>query len=266
MISMSLNNLTDIPQDLEILAKAGLNPSFYEILWGNYCHLDPDVLARLLEPLGRPLSLHIMWSRFMDLSLDELKTYALRLRGHIQALRPVRVSDHVGCFTVGTCILVVPIDPDYRRVDEICRKVELYQECIQMPLHLENFGSATDAGRGQTEFLAAVLQKTGCKLLFDVSNAVLAAKNGADPLDEVLSLAPYFNDLHVGGYSPSKYGDRLHDTHAADLSADTLAAMTRVGALGAVQSVVYEREYNRSVEAMVGDLTRLQASLAGAKK
>jgi len=97
VITLSVGALAELGESTAALTAAGFAARVpaIEILWDNYCSLDPVRLADDLATVADRVMLHVMWSRYLDLDSAELDDYLARLRRHVDALRPLAVSDHL---------------------------------------------------------------------------------------------------------------------------------------------------------------------------
>ena len=68
-------------------------------------------------------------------------------------------------------------------------------------------------GKGQAECLSRISAKTGCGILFDVSNAQVAELNGGDRWADWQELAHGATHFHVAGFAPSARFGGFHDSH-----------------------------------------------------
>ncbi len=260
---MSVNNLSEFGLAKAVLAEAGLSRlDCVEILWDNYCHLDPGALAAMVARFSDRVSMHVMWSQFLERDAESWKAYLAQLRAHVRVLRPIAVSDHLCRFRSEALRLLIPQEHDYRALDHVCERVSEYQEALQQPLALENFASTEIHATRQIEFLDAVSARTGCGILFDVSNAVVGELNGLGPVDLWLQwLAGRTIQLHVGSYAFNEGSGLYHDTHNSDVSTETTRRLTEAMQVMRVTSVCYERDYQKTVASMAGDLRSIHAAV-----
>lgn len=266
-VTLSINNLTDFDLYAEALARAGRRGRvpFVEILWDNYLHLSPKQLAETLEPVADRVALHIMWSGFVHSDEERLERVLERLAEHVDVLQPLYVSDHLTRTIRHGRYLTPPEDLDYERDrDRTCERVLRYQERIGCPLLLENQASEGPEGRGQADFATEIVRRTGCGLLFDVSNAIVAESNDGDPFSAWLpALAQGPVRAHVGGYRPDEEDGHLRDSHGDPLSPATMHAVQMLSASGGLRSICLERESNKTVDAIAEELLRLDAATHG---
>lgn len=123
----------------------------------------------------------------------------------------------------------------------MCRHVEQAQETLGRAMLLENpsgylrFRHSTIA---EPEFLAAIVRRTGCRLLCDVNNIhVTSANLGLDPIAYLETLpADAIEEFHLAGHSVNDADgvQILIDDHGARVSPEVWAlygrALARIGA------------------------------------
>jgi uncharacterized protein (UPF0276 family) len=99
----------------------------------------------------------------------------------------------------------------------VCRNIETAQDILERPLVIENastYVTFSDDRLTESEFLAAMCQRTGCDLLLDVNNIHVSATNhDFDPLGYIEALpADRVRQMHLAGHTPGREG-LLIDTH-----------------------------------------------------
>ena len=157
---------------------------------GGEGRLDPDHLARLkelcdwIEPAS--FSEHLAWSSHESAFLNDLLPLP-----YTEATL-ARVADHI---------------------DEL-------QEAIGRRMLLENPSSYlafAESTMSETDFLRAVVERTGCGLLLDVNNVFVSATNLAtSPLDYISDFpVDAVGEIHLGGH------DEDEDDHGAPLLIDS---------------------------------------------
>ncbi len=267
MLTLSVNNVTHLP-----IYESGFNLSnldkklpFVEILWDNYCHLSPEKIKKYLSPFSENIAIHIMWSRFLERDESELKPFLQHLKFHVDEIQPIYVSDHLCQFQQGGIHLKNAMEIDYINIDDVCRRIDFYQEYLEMQVLFENYASITPTGYKQIDFFDEILTRTGCGILFDISNARVAADNGFITLKDWLELLNRVAELHchVGSYWYNPEFECYQDSHADDLSTDTLKDVKTVLSHLQVESICYEREYRHSGEAIAHELNLLKNIIFG---
>ena len=153
-----------------------------------------------------------------------------RIRDLISLVDPILVSGHLAWSTHQGEYLndLLPLPYDDESLSLLARHVDEVQEGLGRAYLVENpssyfgFGAST---MNEVEFLSALVRRTGCRLLCDVSNVYVSANNmGFDPyayLDELPADA--VAELHLGGFTPEDEdgtpgGVLLVDTHATQIA------------------------------------------------
>jgi uncharacterized protein (UPF0276 family) len=128
-----------------------------------------------------PLSLHAV-----GLSLGSAagvdRAHIDRLRRLVRRLEPGLVSDHLSWSIAGGHYLpdLLPLPYTEEALGIVCRNVEQVQEGLARKILLENpstYLRFAASAIPECEFLAAVAQRTGCGVLFDVNNVYVSARN-----------------------------------------------------------------------------------------
>ena len=263
-LTLSVPALGTFGETRAVLAECGLGARLetVEILWDNYCSLDPVRLRDDLAVLADEVMIHTMWSRFLEIDDDAFAAFARHLREHVQVLRPTAVSDHLCRFMFGGLFVAAGQEIAYDRIDHAADRVARYQDAIGQRLLVENTASIEHPVQRQLAYLDELMRRTGCGVLFDVSNAVAGELNGCGDVTEWLPLvAGHDLRCHVGSYSRDEEIDCYVDSHDSDVSAATTRALPLVLAAANVASVTYERDFNRSVGAIARDVDQIRALL-----
>ena len=164
----------------------------------------------------------------------------------VDELDPIFVSGHLAWSTHRgrflNDLLPIPYDDEVLRV--VAAHVDEVQDALGRPYLIENPASYVGfdgATMTEAEFLSELVERTGCRLLCDVSNVYLSAVNmGYDPYDYIGALPPAaVAELHLGGYTPEAQDDQLGgevliDSHAKPIAEPVWAlyaqALRRFGA------------------------------------
>jgi len=207
---------------------------------------------------------HVMWSRYLELDEPTFAGYLSRLREHVRVLRPIAVSDHLCRFSFGGLFVGAGQEHTYDEIDRIAERVARYQDAIGMQLLVENNASLEQPAAKQIGFLDELMHRTGCGLLFDISNAIVGELNGQGAFEQWLPLlAGRTLRCHVGSYTRDDLVEQYIDSHDADVTRDTQIAVRRLVERAdiRIESITYERDFNRSSEAIARDLVRIAESL-----
>ena len=191
---------------------------------------NPHATELLQELAGRyPISVHTV-----GLSVGSVggidRAHLKRVHGLIDRLDPVLVSGHLAWSTHGAEYLndLLPLPFDEETLRLVAEQLHQVQDGLGRPYLLENPSSYVGfAGSTMTEvqFLNELVNRTGCRLLCDVSNVHVSAHNmGYDAHAYIDGLpAEAITELHLGGFTPeddaaTPGGTVLIDTHATEIA------------------------------------------------
>jgi uncharacterized protein len=149
-----------------------------------------------------------------------------RVRSLIDSVDPFLVSGHLAWSTHAGEYLndLLPLPYDEETLDLLAAHLDEVQESLGRPYLIENpsnyvgFGTSTMT---EVEFLNALVARTGCKLLCDVSNVHLSAHNMGYNARRYIDgfRAEAIGELHLGGFTAEADDEEpgrelLVDTHA----------------------------------------------------
>ena len=187
--------------------------------------------AEFLIELSRqyPISVHTVGiSIGSTAGID--RSHLKRLRTLIEKIKPTLVSGHLAWSTYGNDYLndLLPLPFNAESLCLVAAHVMEVQDFLGCPYLVENPSSYLGflgSTMREAEFLSQLVEKTECKLLCDVSNAVVSARNmGYDEQEYIDSLpANAIAEFHLGGYTPQEDeanpgGELLIDSHAAPIA------------------------------------------------
>ncbi|MDP2340724.1 MAG: DUF692 domain-containing protein [Deltaproteobacteria bacterium] len=240
-------------------------PAFLEIVAESLSTSTSRKQARALAEVA-PLSLH-----GTGLSLGSVEGFDVRRAVQLAKLRDelgaVAVSEHLAFVRAGDVDAghLTPLPFTRAAVDVVARNLERVARLLP-GLLLENVWSPLPARAlpdelEEPEFLAAVVDATGCGLLLDVANLWGNATNrGLDPLAWIdrLPLAAV-RQLHIAG---SHVVDGfVIDSHADPVPAGVFELAAAVLARTGPVPVCLERDRDVDVDGVFGELERLRAML-----
>jgi uncharacterized protein len=158
------------------------------------------------------------------------REHLARLRELIDAIDPMLVSGHLAWSTHGGAYLndLLPLPYDDDALQIVSNHLDQVQDALGRAYLIENPSSYAVVGEStmtEIDFLAALVRRTGCRLLCDVSNVYLSAHNmDYDPYQYIDGLpADAIGELHLGGFTPeddasSPAASLLVDTHATPIA------------------------------------------------
>jgi uncharacterized protein len=157
-----------------------------------------------------------------------------RLHRLVQAIEPVRVSDHAsfarGPLGSGQPVHaadLLPVPTSHEALDVMCANVQRVQDRLRRPIAVENLSAYVrwrDPDMDEPAFLNALARRTGCGLLVDVNNVYVNARNAVlrgevtDPVDLSVRWLDAIDpgavaELHLAGHVD--LGDIVIDDHGS---------------------------------------------------
>jgi uncharacterized protein len=140
------------------------------------------------------------------------------LRRLCEQIQPAAISEHLCWNTVAGAVVndLLPFPYTRAALARVARHVEQVQETLGRQLWMENLSSYVrfpHSEMSEGEFLAELVQHTGCGILFDVENLYVNTQNlGVDAEAFIRAIpAAAVQEFHLAGYSP--HGGCLVDTH-----------------------------------------------------
>lgn len=150
-----------------------------------------------------------------------------RLKTLCDRYQPDSFSEHLAWSSHGGDYLndLLPLPYTEETLAQVCRHIAQVQEVLGRRMLLENpstyvlFEQSTIP---ETEFLAEVVQRTGCGLLLDVNNVFVSATNHRTDALAYLASFPLeaVGELHLGGHSEEELpsGPLLIDAHGSPVA------------------------------------------------
>lgn len=208
------------PEHYRDFAAGGPGVEWLEVLSENY--LVPggkplaflDLIRRDYPMAMHGVSLSIAGTEPMDVDyLRDLKALARRVQ-------PAWISDHL-CWTgIGSTNLhdLLPVPFTREALLHVATRVGRVQDFLGRALVLENASTYVrfaDDEMTEWEFLAALVDRSGCELLLDVNNVYVNAVNHGFDAREFIDALPAaaIRQIHLAGHRDN--GDHLVDTHDA---------------------------------------------------
>jgi len=169
-----------------------------------------------------PLSLHgVGLSIGADRPLD--KDHLGRLKRLIGRYAPGLFSEHLAWSSHDTGFLndLLPVPYTAETLARVSEHIDQIQEYLGRPMLLENpstYLTFTESTYSEIDFIAEVVQRTGCGLVLDVNNVYVAATNqNWDPIAYIDAYPlPRVQEIHLAGHTreaDDKGRPLLIDTH-----------------------------------------------------
>ena len=189
----------------------------------------------------------------------------------IRDVKPHWVSDHLGfrCTRDVDLGSPVPLSLSPKTLDLMTGRVRRIMDACRLPLLLENLGSplVVRGTLSEPEFLNRLCERTGCRVLLDVTALFVSSRNlGFDPLCWLHELDPaHILQVHVGGCR--ERDGRWADSHDTEVPEEVGALLREALAHASIEAVVLERDaaFPRIGE-LLQELSRLKSlTLAGGR-
>lgn len=174
------------------------------------------------------LSQHYLLSfHGVGLSLGSVNSLNLNHLAQLKQLTtrfsPLFVSEHLSWSAIDAWYLndLLPLPYTEEALAVVVEHVNQTQDYLQHPILIENISTYLQFNHStlsEAEFLTAVVQKTGCGILFDVNNLYVNCVNhGWNAAEYVQSIpATSVQEIHLAGFTENHFanGSILIDTHS----------------------------------------------------
>jgi uncharacterized protein (UPF0276 family) len=181
---------------------------FFEVHAENYMGSGGPphhALARIRSDY--PVSLHgVCMSIGGPQPLD--KSHLGRFKGLIERYEPALVSEHLAWSTHQTSYFndLLPLPYTQATLARVADHLDEVQEAIDRPILLENPSSYLvfkESTMSETDFIRALVRRTGCGLLLDVNNVFVSAANlGFSALDYLADYPlEHVGEIHLAGHA-----------------------------------------------------------------
>ncbi len=178
-------------------------------------------------------------------SADPLDTgHLARLARLAERIEPAAVSEHLCWSGIDGRHFndLLPLPYTSEALAHVCARVAAVQDFLGRELLVENvsaYYAFPEDEIPEYEFVAAVAARTGCRLLVDVNNIYVNARNhGIDPLAYLAAIPPAaVAEIHLAGFDAS--GPIVIDTHGAPVAPDVWALYrTAIARFGPVPTLI----------------------------
>lgn len=252
-------------------------PAFIEVHAENYMGAGGaphHMLSVLRERL--PLSLH-----GVGLSLGGAgpldPVHLARLETLVARYRPAAFSEHLAWSTHDGRFFndLLPLRYDTASLARVCRHVDQVQERLGLRMLLENPSTYLAFAHGtysEPEFIAAIVQRTGCGLLLDVNNVHVSCHNHRHDPEAYLQAMPLHavHEIHLAGHARDEISDGdplLIDDHGAPVDEAVWALFQSVLArTGPVPTLIEWDTHVPSYDLLREQATRAQTSIDAAAR
>lgn len=200
-------------------------------------------------------------------SIDPLDmTYLQALKALARRIEPLWVSDHL-CWTGVDGVNshdLLPLPYTEETIAHVSARVQRVQDVLGRELLLENLSSYVEysgSAMPEWEFVAEIARRSGCRLLLDVNNVHVSARNhGFDPRAYLHGIpADRVWQIHLAGHSD--YGDCVIDTHDQDVPTEVWALYEdAIAAFGPVSSMIERDDHIPPLQELLVEVERMRAT------
>jgi uncharacterized protein len=241
----------------EDAASARADIAWLEVHTENYfCDGGPHVLALERARAHYPLSLHGVGLGLGSVApLD--RAHLARVKRAIRRFEPALVSEHACWGHAGGEYFndLLPLPYTEEAVDCLAARVREVQDFFGRQILVENLSSYiayTASCLTEWEFLAAVVDRSGCGLLLDVNNLYVNAVNLGHDAERFIAGIPAaaVQEIHLAGHRRNRIGTRdlLIDDHGSAVCAEVWSLYERaIERLGPLPTLV---EWDTDVPAL----------------
>lgn len=195
-------------QHVDEILRTGADIGFFEVHAENYMGAGGLPHAQLTAIRERyPVSLHGVGMSIggeRDLDPDHLA----RFKALVEHYRPALVSEHLAWSTHDDVFYndLLPLPYTDETLERVARHVSEVQDAIGRQILIENpstYVTFAESTIAEVDFMAAIAERTGCGLLFDVNNVYVSATNhGYSPRDYIGAYPlELVGEIHLAGHA-----------------------------------------------------------------
>ena len=217
-------------EHFKAILKDGPQRGFFEVHAENYMGAGGPP-HRLLERIRseHAVSLHgVCMSIGGPQPLD--REHLGRFCALVERYEPELISEHLAWSTHQSTFFndLLPLPYTEATLDRVCSHIDQVQQALRQQILLENpstYVAFEESTMKETDFIRAIVSRTGCALLLDINNVFVSANNhGYAALDYLASFPlDKVREIHLAGHAERSddEGERLlidsHDGPVADV-------------------------------------------------
>jgi len=158
------------------------------------------------------------------------KAHLNRLKTLLGWLNPAMFSEHLAWSTHDHVFYndLLPLPYTAEVLNHVVDHVHQVQDTLKRQILIENpstYVHFAEHEMSETEFISAIIQKTGCGLLLDINNVYISTQNQNTSARDYLDALPMddVGEIHLGGHivDEDEHGlPLLIDSHSAQVAAD----------------------------------------------
>ncbi|WP_315800666.1 DUF692 domain-containing protein [Bradyrhizobium sp. SZCCHNS3002] len=242
------------PSHLTAILAEAPQRGFFEVHAENYMGAGGPP-HRQLEAIRRdhPLSIHgVCMSIGGPQPLD--RDHLARFRKLVARYQPSLVSEHLAWSTHDTTFFndLLPLPYTTATLARVCDHIDEVQSAIRRPILLENpstYVAFHDSTMSETDFIRAIVRRTGCGLLLDLNNVFVSAINHGFSPQHYLADFPLVavGEIHLAGHAVQADDEGeplLIDSHDGPVAYDVWALFASVIARNGPMPTLIEWDSN----------------------
>jgi uncharacterized protein len=223
----------------------------------------------LLDALRQdyPVSLHgVGLSLGSAEPLDEV--HLARLKSLVERIEPGLVSEHVAWSVAEGVYLndLLPLPYTEEALDHLVDNIDRMQSALGREILIENpstYLQFSHSEMSEAEFIAEALRRSGCRLLLDVNNVFVSARNHGFDADAYINALPAerIGEIHLAGHSlRSIDGTELRIDDHASVVRDEVWALYRntVQTLGPLPTLIEWDAELPALDVLLGEAGKAQ--------
>jgi uncharacterized protein (UPF0276 family) len=247
----------------EFLAGKILKPSFIELAPENWIGMG-GYWKKVLDQAAEKYPINCHGLSLSIGSPDELDVdFVKSVKKFIDRYKVKIYSEHLSYSKCDNAHLydLLPIPFRKDAVKHIVQRIKQVQDILEMPLVLENVSYYTSvaAQMKESEFISAIINESGCKMLLDVNNVYVNAFNHKYEAKQFISELPLDKVAYIHMAGHEQVSDTLIiDTHGEAVIDPVFELFEHVTGLIDPVPVLLERDFNiPELEELQGELSRM---------
>ena len=192
------------------------------------------------------------------------RPYLRQLRGLVRRVNPPWWSEHIS-FTQAAGVEIGHLSPtpfNQAALEVLVDNIQMAQEEIEAPLILENITYTMALpwnDMSEHEFLAELLERTGCGLLLDVTNLFINSRAHGYDAKKLLEALPAERVVQLHFVGCEEINGELVDNHSQDTNEGIWELLETVLEMFPVKGAILERDKNfPEMKSILAELARLR--------
>jgi uncharacterized protein (UPF0276 family) len=200
--------------------------------------------------------------------------HMMQLKHLVQRFEPASISEHVAWSAASGQYFadLLPLPSTANVLELLADRIDAFQTCIGRSILVENPSVYVDlrSEMDEPDFLTELCRRTGCRVLLDINNVYVSARNTSFDAQRYIDAVPahLIGEIHLAGHEPdAALGDALLiDTHGCAIAEPVWGLYRRLVARIGPRPVLIERDTNiPSFETLMVERHRADMALMPAR-